>query len=258
MKVPRVCIVGAGMAGLRCADLLLESGLHVTMFEARDRIGGRVSLSLHSKDRALTRRSVINPHFSDLKLTCRLLMDLLTTLTYSRSGCNQIHGTDHNPFMKLAQETGTTTYLPEDVHSIFLKDGKHLQGEEALKLWTAVEDLISEGVNFSRTSSASISEKTSLWNWFSQRAEKLDVEDRERDRMLQVVHDWGGYAGESIETQSMKNLWMETNMPGGTAICFLAPNFGGSLLTLLSRKSYGRNNVLQDSRESCKACPRAS
>ena len=46
MRVPRVCIVGAGMAGLRCADLFLESGLHVSLFEARDRIGGRVSLSL--------------------------------------------------------------------------------------------------------------------------------------------------------------------------------------------------------------------
>jgi len=43
MKPPRVCIVGAGMAGLRCADLLIKGGLHVTMLEARDRIGGRVS-----------------------------------------------------------------------------------------------------------------------------------------------------------------------------------------------------------------------
>jgi NAD(P)-binding Rossmann-like domain len=164
MRVPQVCIVGAGMAGLRCADLLLESGVQVSMFEARDRIGGRVSVSLLCKDRALTRRSVISRHFSDLKLICRFLMDLLTTLIDSSSGCNQIHGTDHDPFMKLAQETGTITYLPEDVHSIFLKDRKHLQGEEALKLWTAVEDLIREGVNFSRTSSANISEKTSLWN----------------------------------------------------------------------------------------------
>ena len=41
----RVCIVGAGLAGLRCADILVEAGIDVTVFEARDRIGGRVSMT---------------------------------------------------------------------------------------------------------------------------------------------------------------------------------------------------------------------
>ena len=115
----------------------------------------------------------------------------------------------------MAKETGTSTYLPEDVHSIFLKDGKHLQGEEALSLWTAVEDLIAEGVAFSRANTANISEETSLWDWFSDKVGKLDVHHQQKDRMLQVVQDWGGYTGEAIETQSFKNIWMETNMPGG-------------------------------------------
>lgn len=43
MPTPDVCVVGAGMAGLRCAAVLLEKGARVTIFEARDRIGGRVS-----------------------------------------------------------------------------------------------------------------------------------------------------------------------------------------------------------------------
>lgn len=38
-----VAIVGAGFAGLRCADVLLEHGAKVTIFEARDRVGGRVA-----------------------------------------------------------------------------------------------------------------------------------------------------------------------------------------------------------------------
>jgi len=40
-----VCIVGAGISGLRCADVLLSNGFEVTILEARDRIGGRVGLS---------------------------------------------------------------------------------------------------------------------------------------------------------------------------------------------------------------------
>lgn len=42
-RVPHVCVVGAGFAGLRTADILSQRGLKVTIIEARDRIGGRVS-----------------------------------------------------------------------------------------------------------------------------------------------------------------------------------------------------------------------
>jgi NADPH-dependent 2,4-dienoyl-CoA reductase/sulfur reductase-like enzyme len=42
-KIPHVCIVGAGMAGLRCAEVLVKNGIKVTILEGRDRIGGRVS-----------------------------------------------------------------------------------------------------------------------------------------------------------------------------------------------------------------------
>lgn len=41
--VPHVCVVGAGMAGLRCAEVLIKNGIKVTIVEGRDRIGGRVS-----------------------------------------------------------------------------------------------------------------------------------------------------------------------------------------------------------------------
>jgi NADPH-dependent 2,4-dienoyl-CoA reductase/sulfur reductase-like enzyme len=44
-KIPHVCVVGAGAAGLRCADVLLQHGVKVTLLEARDRIGGRVSVN---------------------------------------------------------------------------------------------------------------------------------------------------------------------------------------------------------------------
>ncbi|KAF8247858.1 hypothetical protein K440DRAFT_288492 [Wilcoxina mikolae CBS 423.85] len=38
---PLVGIIGAGVAGLRAAQVLLEKGYNVAIFEARDRIGGR-------------------------------------------------------------------------------------------------------------------------------------------------------------------------------------------------------------------------
>jgi monoamine oxidase len=44
-----VAIVGGGLAGLRCADVLVERGLDVVVLEARDRVGGRV-FSHHFSD----------------------------------------------------------------------------------------------------------------------------------------------------------------------------------------------------------------
>jgi len=46
-KSLHIGIIGAGFAGLRCADVLLQRGHKVTIFEARGRVGGRVSLLVH-------------------------------------------------------------------------------------------------------------------------------------------------------------------------------------------------------------------
>lgn len=45
-RKPHICIVGAGISGLRCATILARKGLKVTILEARDRVGGRVCVSV--------------------------------------------------------------------------------------------------------------------------------------------------------------------------------------------------------------------
>lgn len=46
----RVVIVGAGIAGLRAAALLLEHDVDVVVLESRDRIGGRILTEHVGKD----------------------------------------------------------------------------------------------------------------------------------------------------------------------------------------------------------------
>jgi monoamine oxidase len=41
-RIPEVVVIGAGVAGLACAQALCEAGLRVTILEARSRVGGRI------------------------------------------------------------------------------------------------------------------------------------------------------------------------------------------------------------------------
>jgi hypothetical protein len=59
-----VCVVGAGFAGLRCAEVLIEEGVQVTILEARNRIGGRVSCPQYETKRTTDKR--LQVHQMDL------------------------------------------------------------------------------------------------------------------------------------------------------------------------------------------------
>lgn len=50
-----MAVIGAGLSGLRCADILIQNGARVTLFEARDRVGGRVRMrNVYSQSQRFT------------------------------------------------------------------------------------------------------------------------------------------------------------------------------------------------------------
>ena len=63
----KVVVVGAGLAGLNCARILIERGFEVTVLEAKAHIGGRVATD--SEDGFLFDHGfqVINPAYSEIK-----------------------------------------------------------------------------------------------------------------------------------------------------------------------------------------------
>lgn len=78
-KIPHVCVIGAGVAGLRCADVLLKQGVKVTILEGRNRVGGRVSIEeglrefLAANEEAVMSKQFIRPRSRSVSSSVVLL-----------------------------------------------------------------------------------------------------------------------------------------------------------------------------------------
>ncbi|GAB7353758.1 hypothetical protein MBLNU459_g4150t2 [Dothideomycetes sp. NU459] len=190
-KKLHVGIVGAGFAGLRCADVLLQHGHQVTIFEARNRVGGRVGQSNHLG------------HLVDL-------------------GPNWIHGTDGNPIMKIAKQTRTRLHSWDETQQVYDVDGTPLSFDEAMEyallLWD--DGLIAEAFKYSHENTKTIPASKSLMDFFREKAEGLFTDlppeqaKRKRKTLMDTAMMWGAYVGSPAEKQSLKFYWLEECIEG--------------------------------------------
>jgi monoamine oxidase len=109
-----VLVIGAGIAGLRAAEVLVANGRRVIVLEARDRLGGRI----------YTDRSWGVP------------VEL---------GASWIHGVENNPIAALAAAKGIATQATDYESVMYGADGKRL-GDDALDdIEDQVADLVESG-----------------------------------------------------------------------------------------------------------------
>jgi len=100
-NVANVAIIGAGMSGISAANKLALNGLNINVFEARDRIGGRI--------------------WTDLSLDIPL--DL---------GASWIHGAEDNPLTTLADRAGQERIETQDSQLIIGRGGRRIND---MPLW---------------------------------------------------------------------------------------------------------------------------
>ncbi|TRX97256.1 hypothetical protein FHL15_002050 [Xylaria flabelliformis] len=191
---PRIGIIGAGFAGLRCADVLLQHGFDVTLIEGRNRLGGRVH---------------------QVPLTPGHLVD---------AGPNWIHGTNNNPMMELAKKTNTATSSPTANTSVVDEAGKLISSPDAEKYTEMMWDIIGTAFTHSNRNSSTISQDESLLDFFERELltripeNSLDYE-KKRKIMFQVAESWGAYVGSHVIGQSLKYFWLEECIDGENLFC---------------------------------------
>ncbi|KAI0472844.1 FAD/NAD(P)-binding domain-containing protein [Xylariaceae sp. FL0804] len=191
---PHIGIIGAGLSGLRCADVLLQHGFRVTIVEGRDRLGGRVH---------------------QVTLPSGRLID---------AGPNWIHGTDNNPILDIARETGTQAGSWVNRSSIVDETGRLLPRGDAAFYSETMWDIIGAAFAHSNAHCATIDPGESLWDFFRREVPKRITEDQpdweaKRRIVYQLAEDWGAYVGGPITDQSLKFFWLEECIDGENLFC---------------------------------------
>ncbi|RDW62679.1 flavin containing amine oxidoreductase [Coleophoma crateriformis] len=190
---PHIGIIGAGVSGLRCADILLQNGFKVTILEARDRIGGR-----------LCQKTLPSGQIVDL-------------------GANWIHGTDNNPILELAQLTNTETHSWPANSNLFADDGKLIAQDNANILGDQMWEIILDAFKFADKHTAEIDINESLYDFFCQKATELypgsGEDEQRRKTLLQMSEMWGAFVGSPVTRQSLKFFWLEECLEGETLFC---------------------------------------
>ena len=185
-----VGVVGAGISGLRCADVLLRNGCDVTILEARDRLGGRVHQA---------------------KLPSGHSVDM---------GPNWIHGTEDNPICWMARETNTVTGSWDNNPYVLDQNATLLSLEETATCSTLMWDIIEEAFQFSNKFCADIDPNKTLWDFYQEKVieripDTLGDHEKLRKIVLQMAELWGAFVGSPVTRQSLKYFWLEECLDGG-------------------------------------------
>jgi Flavin containing amine oxidoreductase len=178
-KIPHVAVIGAGVAGLRCADVLIQAGFNVTIYEARNRMGGRV----HQVKSA--------GHLVDL-------------------GPNWVHGNvKSNPISKLAGKTKTVLHEWDSRQAVIDSEGHQMDDAEAAAYSEIVWEIVAKAFQYSDDYFSSIDPQKSLMDYFKEEVPKIESDPAKIAELLKMAQRWGAFVGDPIERQSLKFFFLE-------------------------------------------------
>lgn len=238
---PTIAIIGAGVAGLRAAEYLLSKNLQVTIFEARDRIGGRIQQS--------------DGLGKLIDLYVPYLLHPLNFLLISTRGPNWVHGTVNNPIVPLSDRAGAILHNFNDVSPIVAQDGTILDQTEADQLQNDAWTIIESATEYSKEYWKDIEAGKSLFDYAKEETQKLYIgspvlgpssppppstatgealkrleakrtesagrvrwkgkEKKKKQLLMDLMHMWGAFVGTDVSRQSLRFFYLEEPIEGG-------------------------------------------
>ncbi|KAK9471545.1 uncharacterized protein V1510DRAFT_184793 [Dipodascopsis tothii] len=213
-KVPRIAIIGGGMAGTQCARHLLKtakSRVDITIYEARDRLGGRIDAT----DR-----------FGKP-------VDM---------GPNWLHGdSEENPIRALFEYPGVRAHNFADDGLVIDPDGVRLPDEDADELESLMWGYVEQAIYYSEQFANQLSWTWSLYDFVSIMARGRFPDDtRKVERILMYLEVFGFYIGEDVRRQSLRFSMLERPMPGETL--FVASGYN-SVFDIVRREVVGMVDI---------------
>ncbi|KAF9961801.1 hypothetical protein BGZ72_001717 [Mortierella alpina] len=210
-----ILIIGGGMAGLGAArELSKHPHVHVTLLEARDRLGGRI----------VTHRNLISPEMESSGLVPPGSSEIAFDF-----GASWIHGVDEsNPIMRLVK-AGHVEYYHTDSDIVYLdrnqqgKPAVPLPTEESNHYWSVVWDLLDHAREYAELNREHIPEDLSLKQWLSEYLQSRQSADPKADNYMSEQDQkivpalsmyWADENAIPIERASMKYLDAERIFPG--------------------------------------------
>lgn len=130
-------------------------------------------------------------------------------------GPSWIHGTLTNPILSIAKKTETTLCLNNDNACVFDQTGKTITTEKATAFFDIVWCTISDAFKYSNDNCSNISPKTSLKDFFLEKALENGIIEDDQTLIFQMAEVWGGFIGDPWDKQSLKYFWLEECLDGG-------------------------------------------
>jgi monoamine oxidase len=202
--IGKVLVIGAGFAGLACADELATAGYQVTVLEARDRVGGRV----HSRK------------------------DVVKGKIIEAGG--ELVGPNQPTWMAYAKRFKLEPFEHDPGDGPILLDGKFLKPADAEPVWKALRDLYNRLNKPARdvlayqawdTPGARELDRRSLGDWLAEQRDVDEIARRAAEVQLTasdgIIPAWQSYLGNLavVKGGGLEKFWDETDslrIKGGT------------------------------------------